>query len=153
MLKKRRRTEKSKYRHQTTGDHCTCAAYIAEIMCLKNAEHKNEGSLPYKFWNKKPWDWTFKRQLFAAGKILKDYPEEVVVKAIHGPEFKSIFSLNNPKVKSILDKYKLENERSKKKEKKEIDVKENATTRKKTYGKKSTLDKLRRLERGEEEGK
>ena len=53
MIEKRKRTDKSKYKHESTGDHCTCAAYVAEIMCRKNAENKNEGSLPYKFWNKK----------------------------------------------------------------------------------------------------
>ena len=31
-MKKRKRTHKSKYKHETTGDHCTCAAYIAEII-------------------------------------------------------------------------------------------------------------------------
>ena len=43
----RKRTEKSKYKHQSTGEHCTCAAYIAEIMCMKYAQFKNKGSLPY----------------------------------------------------------------------------------------------------------
>ena len=42
----RKRTEKSKYRHESTGDYCTCAAYVAEIMCKRNAENKNVGSLP-----------------------------------------------------------------------------------------------------------
>ena len=81
--KKRKRTEKSKYKHESTGEYCTCSAYVAEIMCRKNAENKNVGSLPYKFWSKKPWDWTFKRQLFAANKILKDksITEEALVKA------------------------------------------------------------------------
>ena len=61
-MQKRKRTAKSKYTHQPTGDYCTCAAYIAEVICIRNAEFKNEGSLPDKFWNKKPWNWTFKRQ-------------------------------------------------------------------------------------------
>ena len=69
VMAKRKRTEKSKYKHQSTGDHCTCAAYVAEIMCMKYAEYKNVGSLPFKFWSVKPWDWTFKKQLIAANKI------------------------------------------------------------------------------------
>ena len=52
-MTKRKRTEKSKYKHQSTGDHCTCSSYLAELMCLRLAEYKNEGNLTYKFWNKK----------------------------------------------------------------------------------------------------
>lgn len=147
-IMKRERTEKSKYRHQSTGDYCTCAAYVAEIMCMRNAEHKNQGSLPYKFWNRKPWDWTFKRQLFAARKLLKTYSEAALVKAIHSDEFRGIFSLNNPRALPIIKKYayQLEQEQNKKQE---LEITENATIRKKTYGKKSSLNKLRSLENGE----
>lgn len=155
MLEKRKRTEKSRYRHQTTGDHCTCAAYVAEAMCLRNAENKNKGSLPYKFWNRKPWDWTFKRQLMAANKILKDCPEEVLVKAVNSPEFKKIFSLNSPKAKSIINRYKtqyrIDQETKKDKGERSLDIKKEATSRKKSYGKKSKFDKLRSIERGKEE--
>ena len=151
MLKKRKRSNKSKYKHKTTGDHCTCAAYVAEIMCLRNAQNKNKGSLPYKFWNKKPWNWTFKRQLLAATKLLKEYPEEVLVKAVDSPEFSRIFSLNNPKALPIIKKYNVEYQNSQKKQKQELDVKEKATTRKKSFGSKSKLDKLRSIKRGEKE--
>ena len=97
-MKKRKRTEKSKYKHQSTGEYCTCAAYVAEMMCMRNAENKNQGSLPYKFWSKKPWDWTFKRQMIAANRILKDHKisEQALVKAILSDDFKGIFSLNHP---------------------------------------------------------
>lgn len=148
---KRKRTEKSKYKHESTGDYCTCAAYIAEIMCKRNAENKNVGSLPYKFWNKKPWNWTFKKQLFAARKILKDYSEEAVVKAIHSDDFKGIFSLNHPKVIGIIRKCELLLEGERSKPKQEIKVKKNAKTRKKSYGGKNFLNKLRNIENGEKE--
>ena len=148
---KRQRSEKSKYKHASTGDHCTCAQYVAAIMCQRNAENKNEGSLPYKFWNKKPWDWTYKKQLFKANSILKNYSEEALVKAIESPEFKGIFSLNHPKVIGIIKKYELQIEEQKSKPKQEIEVKKNAKTRKKSYGGKNLLNKLRKLENGEEE--
>tara|TARA_B100002019_G_scaffold153495_1_gene132330 strand:- start:201 stop:653 length:453 start_codon:yes stop_codon:yes gene_type:complete len=148
---KRQRSEKSKYKHASTGDHCTCAQYVAAIMCQRNAENKNEGSLPYKFWNKKPWDWTYKKQLWKANKILKDYSEEALVKAVESPEFKGIFSLNHPKVVGIIKKYELQIEQQKSKPKQEIEVKKNAKTRKKSYGGKNLLNKLRKLENGEEE--
>jgi len=147
-MTKRKRTEKSKYKHQTTGDHCTCAAYIAEMMCLRLAQHKNEGNLSYKFWNKKPWDWTFKQQLFAANKLIKQYGEKAVLRAVL--QKKSVFSLKNkqilPEIKRQVDTLKKE-----KNEEQKLDIKKNAQSRKKSYGKKSTLDKLRKLD-GKEKG-
>lgn len=149
-IMKRKRTEKSKYQHQTTGDHCTCAAYVAEIMCLRNAEYKNQGSLSYKFWNRKPWNWTFKRQLMLAQNLLKEIPEAALVKAIHSDEFRGIFSLNNPRAIPIIRKY-AELYKQEQDKKQELEVVENPVSRKKTYGKKSSLNKLRSLERGKEE--
>ena len=140
---KRSRTEKSKYKHITTGDYCTCAAYVAEFMCLKIAEKKGVSGLPFKFWSTKNWDWTFKKQLMTANVLIKKYGEIAVVKAIRSDEFKSIFSLNHPKVDKIISLIKIN---------KEIDlVPENieesiGTKRANTFNKKSTLSKLRDLD-------
>jgi len=150
-MKKRKRSEKSKYKHESTGDFCTCAAYVAEIMCKKNAENKNVGSLPYKFWNKKPWDWTFKRQLFTANKLIKEFSEEAIVKAVNSPEFRKIFSLHHPSAKSTIKKYHLLVEDQKRQEKQEIEYVENPQCRKKSYGKKNILQQLRDIENGEKE--
>ena len=151
-MKQRKRTEKSRYKHESTGEYCTCAAYVAEIMCKRNAEKKNQGSLPYKFWNRKPWNWTFKRQMFAANKILKDHSitEQALVRAIHSDEFKSIFSLNHPKAIGIIKKHQLLlNEESNKQQ--HIEVKSNAKHQKRKFGKGNILDKLRKIENGQEE--
>jgi len=150
-MKKRKRTQKSRYKHESTGDHCTCAAYVAEIMCKRNAERKNQGSLPYKFWNQKPWDWTFKKQMVAANKILKDHriTEQALVKAIHSDDFKSIFSLNHPNALGIICKCQLLlSEQTEQHQ--EIDVKKNASHQKKRYGKRNMLNTLRNLEDDQE---
>jgi len=148
-MTKRKRTEKSKYKHQTTGDYCTCAAYLAELMCLRLAEYKNQGNLTFKFWNKKPWDWTFKQQMFSANSLIKTYGEKAVVRAVM--EKKNIFSLKNkrllPEIKRQLKLIEEEN----KKEKQELEFQEKPQTRKKSYGKKSSLNKLRGLN-GKEKG-
>ena len=143
-MQKRQRTAKSKYKHQTTGDYCTCAAYVAETMCIRNAEFKNKGSLPYKFWNKKPWNWTFKRQLIIARDLLKKYDETVLVKAINTPECKRLFSLNNQRIKTAIKKHQKIFEKEVKTQQ-DLEVKQNALHRKKTYGKQSKLNKLRSL--------
>jgi len=150
-MKKRKRTEKSKYKHESTGDYCTCSAYVAEIMCKRNAENKNQGSLPYKFWSKKPWDWTFKKQMWAAQKILKDFSEEALVKAIHSKEFKGIFSLNHPKCIGVITKYEIQLDEQNNKPKQEIEVKKKPKVRTKSYGGNNILNKLRNIENGEKE--
>lgn len=146
MSEKRSRTQKSKYKHESTGDYCTCSQYVAAIMCQRNAENKNQGSLPYKFWSKKPWDWTYKKQLWAANKILKNYSEEALVKAIHSDDFKGIFSLNHPKAIGIISKYELLlSEQSSSVQ--HIEVKEDAKHQKKQFTKKKNiLNKLRNLD-------
>jgi hypothetical protein len=119
-------------------------------MCKRNAEKKNKGSLPFKFWNKKPWNWTFIRQMNAANKLLKDYDEEVLVKAINSSEFRGIFSLNHPSAARIIKKYHLLfNEQSDKNQK--IEVKKNAKHQKRQFGKQKMLNKLRNIENGQEE--
>ena len=150
MKKKRKRTDKSKYKHESTGEYCTCAAYVAEIMCMRHAQNKNQGSLPYKFWSKKPWDWTFRRQVNAAYKILKQYSEEALVKAIASKEFKIIFSLNHPNALGIIKKYQLLLD-GQSESKQKISVKENAKHQKKKYGRKSILNQIRNFENGKEE--
>lgn len=145
FMTKRKRTDKSKYKHQSTGDYCTCASYLAELMCLRLAEHKNEGKLGYKFWNKKPWDWTFKQQLFTANALIKKYGESAVVKAVNSPYLSKVFSLKNKRVVPEINR-QLKLIKDSKDKKQELDIKEQATTRKKTYGKKSKLNKLRGLD-------
>jgi hypothetical protein len=150
-MTKRKRSEKSKYKHKSTGDHCTCAAYLAEMMCLRLAEHKNEGNLTYKFWNKKPWDWTFKQQLFTANSLIKKYGELAVVKAVNSPALSKVFSLKNQRVvPEIKKQLKIIEEQSKNKQ--ELDIKDKPESRKKSYGKKSGLNKLRGLNGKKESG-
>lgn len=154
-MKKRQRTSKSKYKHESTGDHCTCAQYVAAIMCQKNAESKNQGSLPYKFWNQKPWDWTYKKQLYKANQLLKDFSEEALVKAVHSAEFKNIFSLNHPCAVNVIKKYELiikeEVERLRQNPTK-IEVNANPKTRSGGFSKKNNiLNKLRKIQNGQEE--
>lgn len=148
-MTKRKRTDKSKYKHQTTGDHCTCAAYLAEMMCLRLAEYKNEGNLTYKFWNNKPWDWTFKQQMVAANSLIKKYGEKAVVRAVANQ--KSIFSLKNRRLLPEINKQVKLIEQEQTKPAQELDVKKEAKTRKKSYGKKSGLNKLRGLDNGKKE--
>lgn len=152
---KRKRTEKSKYKHESTGDHCTCAAYVAEMMCKKKAEIKNQGSLPFKFWNTEPWKHTFKYQMTLANKILKDnrISEQALVRAVKSAEFDrlNIFSLKHPKAIGIIKRYQLTiDEESNSKQ--EIKTTKNPKHRTKKFGNKGNIFKrLKDIEDGKEE--
>lgn len=145
-MTKRQRTEKSKYKHTTTGDHCTCAAYIAELMCLRSAAFQGISGLPHKFWNTSKWSWTFKRQMMLANSIIKKYGEVCLVKTVHLDSLKTVFSLNHPAVEKALIETcnKLEKEKQEPQEIKPIE--EVKTIRKQTFGKKSMLNKMRELD-------
>ena len=119
-------------------------------MCLRNAQHKNEGALAFKFWSSPPWDWTFKRQLYAANALLKKFPESAVVRAINSDELKSVFSLNNVRVLPVVKKYNLIIKEELSKSQK-LDIVDSSKPRKKTYGKKSILNRLRDIDGKEEQ--
>ncbi len=153
-MKKRKRTDKSRYQHESTGDHCTCAAYVAEIMCQRKAECKNQGSLPFKFWNTEPWKHTFRYQVTLANGLLNDkrFSEQALVKAVHSEEFRraNIFSLKHPKAVEIIKKYQwIASQEADSHQ--DLKVKKNASSRKKTFGKRSQIDKLRSIDLHAEE--
>tara|TARA_Y100001963_G_scaffold147943_1_gene224984 strand:+ start:315 stop:788 length:474 start_codon:yes stop_codon:yes gene_type:complete len=153
MEKKRKRTDKSKYKHKSTGEYCTCAAYVSEIMCQRKAQFKNEGSLPFKFWNNKAWKPFFLHQMTLANRLIKKYSEIALVRAVQSKDWDkaNIFSLKHPKATGIVNKYQLLlNEESNSKQK--INTFEDATQRKKRYSKKkNNLKSLRKFENGKEE--
>jgi competence protein ComGC len=81
--------------------------------------------------------------MFAANSLIKKYGEKAVVRAVMNQ--KSVFSLKNkriiPEIKKQINLIEEESKRTKQ----ELDVKKEAKTRKKSYGKKSSLNKLRGL--------
>lgn len=156
--KKRKATEKSRYKHKTTGDHCTFAAYVAEMMCLRKAEYENEGSLSFKFWNTKKWSWTFKKQLFAANKLKEKYSEKAILQAINSNHLKKVFSLNHPKVLPTIQacEAKLAKEQAEKPAPTTSTKPVNSslpTKRKASRGSASLLSKLRNIENNGKEEK
>ena len=68
-----KRTDLSRYKSPSTGDYCTGAQYIAEMMCQRMAENSNEGSLAYKFWNTNKWKKTYQLQIIAANRLVDEY--------------------------------------------------------------------------------
>ena len=61
MAQKKDNTKKLK--SISTGDLCSAAQYVAEVVCLRKAEKDNTGSLEYKFWNKSKISHSHKKSL------------------------------------------------------------------------------------------
>jgi hypothetical protein len=146
-----KQTDLSRYKSPSTGEYCTCAQYVAEIVCSRVAEKENVGTQAHKFWNTAKWRKTYQYQVVLANRLIKKYPEAAVVKAIHSPECRRMYSLRFPPLETIIKKYQkiiehqVQNSTT-------IDVKENSVSRKsRSYGKKSRLQKLRELD-GKKEG-
>ena len=89
--------------------------------------------------------------LSSASCMLQTFSEEVLVKAIHSNEFRGIFSLNHPKATRVIKKYEAILNEQESRPKQEIKIKENAKSRRKSYGGKNILNKLRKIENGQEE--
>ncbi len=143
------RTDRSKYKSPSTGEYCTAAQYAAEIMCQRMAENKNEGSLCYKFWNTAKWKKVYIRQVTEANKLVKQYGDEAVVKAILSPSGSKIYSLGFPDIGKLIGKFKQELDKASKKaaNSKDYDIPENPSQMQPLKSKKEgILDKLRKLD-------
>lgn len=155
-------SETHKYKHQTTGEHCTFAAYIAEYLILRYEQAFHRPKPPYKFWSKgEKFHYPFLRQVRACNKILKKYDEKTIIGAINSPHFEKIFYLglyakvvggmkiNEVALKAIESYNKEEQDKAKKVEVNldaEVEQKEVKTRRTQSYNKKkSTLNNLRNL--------
>jgi hypothetical protein len=150
----------SKLRGCSTGQLCSVAQYVAELVCLRKAERDNVGSLEYKFWNKSRKD-QYQIQVRAASKLVKKYSEKALLKYITSPSGKNIYSLGflgKSKAYVVILKFVdtgvaktfkiLESQT--KEDKKVLDVPENIEYKaKKQFSKQSTLfAKIRNIEDG-----
>jgi len=151
-----------KYKHQTTGEHCTFAAYVAEYLVLRREEAFHNPKPPYKFWSKgEKLHAQFMRQVRAANKLLKKFDEKTILGAINSPYFKNIFFIGvyakvwggmkiNEVALEAIESYNKEEQSKAKKVEVNLDVeeekKEVKTRRTQSYNKKkSTLNNLRNM--------
>ena len=139
------RTSLSKYKSPSTGDYCTGAQYIAEMMCQRMAEKNNEGSLAYKFWNTEKWQKTYQLQIIAANRLVDKYDERAIIAALKSREGKKIYSLRFPNLEDMI---KRQESVLKKNDGKTIVAKPESAESKprKPFGEKSRVQKLRDLD-------
>jgi hypothetical protein len=81
-----------KYKSISTGEPCSAAQYVAEMLCMRKRERENVGSLEFKFWNKSYRD-EYQVQIRVANKVIKKYGEEALLHYLKSPANKRIYSL------------------------------------------------------------
>lgn len=143
-------SDKYKYKHIHTGEHCTFEAYVAEYLVLRRAERMGLERPGYKFWTKgDPNHWIWMKQMNAARTLAKKYSEEAVLKAIKSQEFNRYLVIGlqngkgwkiNPPAEKIIKMYHEKLLREAESIKTEtIEVKENPQARKSRPSKKKNL--------------
>ena len=144
------RTDKSKYMSPSTGEYCTCAQYLAEVMCTRMAQKENEGTQAYKFWNTNKWKKTYSYQVILANRLANKYRCAAIVKAINSKELKHVYSLGYPNLEQVIQKYQkiIEQQDA---ESTTISIQEQPKSRSTSFGKKSRLQRLRGLDGKEKE--
>lgn len=146
-----------KFKSISTGQECSTAQYVAELICIRKSEKENRGTLEYKFWNKSHNE-EYQIQVRVAWKLIKKFGEEALIHYVNSPSGKKIFSLGflhksgnfvlplrfvEKGVSTALKK--VEKEKSKKKE--VLKVPEKSEYRSKPQQKKNTLfSKIRNIE-------
>jgi hypothetical protein len=133
-----------KYTSPSTGDDCTAAQYLAEMMVTRDAHNKKK-PLPNKFWNVQPWKGKFTQQIIKANGLLKIYPAHAIISALKSKQGSKIYSLQCPWLDELIDEQVRKMEVVEK-----LEVKEFADNTKskpmKPRAKKTTIAKLRDLD-------
>ena len=150
-----------KLRGCSTGQLCSVAQYVAELVCLRKAERDNVGSLEYKFWNKSRKD-QYQTEVRAASKLIKKYSEKALLRYITSPSGNNIYSLgflNKTKKYVIIRKFvdkgvakvfkTLKDEPTTSKKVSETPDKIEYRSRKQFNKQKSLFSKIRNIEDGE----
>jgi hypothetical protein len=145
----KQRTDLSKYKSPSTGDFCTSAQYVAEIICQQQAKHEKAGTLPYKFWNKGKWKNIYIRQIGLANKLIKEFGEDAVIKFIKSKEGLRTISLGARNVKTSLAKIRYELDNAPKHDTIiEVKTQELEFKPRKSFGSKTLIERLKEIENG-----
>ena len=92
-INKTKWSEKNRYKHIHTGEHCTFEAYLAEKLILRWTEAFKMDKPSYKFWTAGDrYHESFMRNMKAAKGLSKKFPESIILEAIDSPFFEKIIS-------------------------------------------------------------
>ena len=135
------------YKHKTTGQPCNSAQYIAEMVCLREAEKQNVGRPAYALWNTEKWKKKFQSQVTKAYQLLKKYHEKAIINALNSYKGKSVYSLRVKFLEGLIRKEQDQLDRLNQRSIKEIEYKDSSRfVPNKPHGKQSKMSKLRKLD-------
>ena len=134
------------YKHKTTGQECNAAQYIAEMVCLREAEKQRVGRPAYALWNTEKWQKKFKSQVTKAYNLLKKYSDKAIINALNSYKGKKIYSLRVKFLEPIIEKEQEAIDKIEAKEIKEIKYEDNTLQKpRKSFGNQSLFSKLESL--------
>ena len=143
----KQRSTVSKFKSPSTGDYCTLAQYIAEVLVQRKSQKDNKGSLAYKFWNKNQKK-SYESQIVSVNRLIKEFGEDVVYSYIikENTRIYSVGVYQAPKwIKEGLAKHKKLLDRKPKTQKQITDATFDPTSKpRKAFGKKTLFSKLRK---------
>ena len=142
----RKRSDRSRYKSPSTGEYCTAAQYIAEIVCQRQAEKDNVGTPAYKFWNTEKWRKSYTHQIILANRLVKKHDERAIIKALNSGRGKSIYSLRFPGLEDLIIKEEQILHRSVAQDSISVEDIETDSKPRKPFGSKSAISKLRDLD-------
>lgn len=93
------------FRSPSTGEPCTGAQYVAEIICQRIATKDKVGTLGYKFWNKPSWKKIYIRQVALANKFVKEFGEDIFVRFINSRQGKRVYSLGQRNLSTLIQSF------------------------------------------------
>ena len=138
---------KKNYKHKTTGQECNAAQYIAEMVCLREAEKQRVGRPAYALWNTDKWQKKFKSQVTKAYGLLKKYSDKAIINALNSQKGKNIYSLRVKFLEPIIKKEQEAIDKLEAKEIKEVKYEDNTLQKpRKGFGKKTLFSKLEGLD-------
>lgn len=87
----------------------TPAQYITELICRNKAKAAKK-VLPNYFWKQPVWNRHYRLQIIAANALLKIYELKHIIAALNDRDAYYIFSLRSPKLVSIIEQYKFQDD-------------------------------------------
>lgn len=144
----KQQTDLKKYRSPSTGDFCTAAQYIAEIICQRIADKDKLGALAYKFWNQDKWKKIYIRQVSLANKLVKEYGDDFV-RFVKSKSGKYIISLGMRDIKQKFERFKKTLDKSEPDDTIEVKKTENLVYKpRQSFGSKTLVQRIKEVDNG-----
>ena len=89
----------SKY---SNGKKVSAAQYITELICENKAKQEKR-DLHFRFWTNKEWSSYYRNQIATANKLVKQYDEQAIIRALKNKKAEKIYSLRAPHLVSIIE--------------------------------------------------